>query len=145
MLFLSVLSASAEPRSSAVTATGTLYFEFDMTAETKADGVNFAKFVPDEKSLLLFRAVTTGPYASPVRYVSFEPADRVLEKTLGKAEAEHVSHGTQSQIQLPVTVRFKRFRTEIECDSRVYYADLVSVTSSELYTVASNDSVPSGC
>ena len=116
-----------------------------MASGTKADGVNFAKFVPDEKSLSLFRAVATGPYASPVRYISIEPADRVLEKTLGKSEAEHVSHGIKSQIQIPVTMRLKRFRTEIECDSRVYYADLVTVTSGEHYTEAGSDSVPSGC
>jgi hypothetical protein len=116
-----------------------------MASETRADGVNFAKFVPDAKSRSLFHAVTAGPYAAPVRYISFEPAEQVLEKALGKSEAKRLSHGSQSQIKIPVKIQFRKFRTEVERDSRVYFADLVAVTSLEHFQIASNGSVPNGC
>ncbi len=144
MIILGCASASAETLQPIITATGTIYFEFDMASEARADGVNFAKFIPDAESRSVFDAVADA-YATPFRYVSFEPADRVLEKTLGKSEAEHISHGSQNRIAIRVRVQLKNLRPEIECDSRVDYADLVSVNSLEHFQIATNGSVPDGC
>ncbi len=145
MLILGCTSILAVESSPVIEATGMLYFEFDMASEAQADGVNFAKFVADSKSRPLFPAVVTGPYAAPVGYISFDPADLALEQVLGKSEANRVAHGDQPRIQIHVQAKLRNFRTEIECDSRVYRADLVSVKSLEHFQLARNGNVPSGC
>ncbi len=111
--------AMADNSDSPISASGVLYFIFDMTSPTQAADVNFARFVPDSKSLAKFPAITTGEYAAAVKYISLEPADKVLEWALGAAEAKRISHGQEASIRVPVTVVVKRFQSEIECDSRV--------------------------
>src|SRR5690348_6417994 len=129
LVLLGCLHASAADRSRTVTATGTMYFELDMVAEESpdADGVNFAFFVPDASSLSKFPAVTSGEYAAPVRHISFEPADQALVAAVGASSAQRILHGGQPIIAMPVTVTLRNFRSKIECDSRNYYATLISV------------------
>jgi hypothetical protein len=128
-----------------VKASGTLYFIFDMASETTVDGVLFARFVPDAKSLNNFPAVTSGQHPGPVRYISLEPAEEILETTLGRTEAYRVSHGAvPREIEMPVEVVLTNFKPEVECDSRTYYAKLVSVKTTGKH-VASLANVPHGC
>ena len=135
----------AAPPSAMVTATGTFYFEMDMGSEAKAVDVNFAFFVPDAASLSKFPAVTSGQYAAPVRYISFEPASKALEAVVGKETAHRLSRGDMPVIKIPVTLTLRNFRSEIECDSRVYYATLVSVKSWHQFYAVTSKEMPGGC
>ena len=128
-----------------ITATGMLFIEFDVGEGNRMEGVNFAKFVPDAKSQRLFPAVTSGKYAAPVRYISFEPAEQVLAAVVGADEAARLSHGTDSVIQIPVEIVLKNYRSEVECDAREYYATLISAKQLGAYTVVTPDALPDGC
>src|SRR5215469_15646478 len=98
-------AASAAP----VTASGTLYFIFDVGDSGAMDGVLFARFIPDEKSRSKFPAVTKGSYPGPVRYISFEPAEDVLTAVVGAGTATQLSHGRERIVQVSVTVTLRAF------------------------------------
>ena len=139
-------NAIAAAREVTVTASGTFYFELDGASETGPfDDVNCAFFVPEAKSLSQFPAVTSGEYASPVRYISFESAGQVFETVVGHANARRIYHGSKPIIQVSVTLKARHFRSEVECDSRVYYATLVSVMTWHPYYAATPSEVPHGC
>jgi hypothetical protein len=139
-----IAAAGGQPDAQ-IKASGTMYFVFDMASETTIDGVLFARFVPDAESLKHFPAVTSGKHPGAVKYISFEPSEEVLEATLGKTEATRVSHGAMPrEIEVPVQVVVTNYKPEVECDSRAYYAKLVSVKATGKH-VASLANVPHGC
>lgn len=115
----SAIAAAGDKPEAQIEASGTMYFIFDMASETTVDGILFARFVPDTKSLKNFPAVTSGKHPGEVRYISLYPAEEVLEATLGKEEAYRVSHGAMPrEIELPVEVVVTNYKPEVECDSR---------------------------
>lgn len=136
--------AAAPAQTDTVTARGMLYITFDMVSETTVNGVLFARFVPDEKDMKLFPAVTSGPHPGPVRHISFEPPEPLLEAAVGKEKAAQLSHGTESEMQIPVELVLRNFSTEIECDSRVYRAMFVSLRP-QTTQMASARNPPHGC
>jgi|SRR5690242_4135908 len=144
-LVISLLAtqAFADPPKGTIRATGTIYFELDM-GDTGADGVNFAKFVPDAISLPQFPAVTSGNYAAPVRSISLEPADKVLVAVVGPESARKILSGNNPIIAVPVRLTLRNFGSQVECDARVYYATLVSAASQQ-YMVATSENMPYGC
>jgi hypothetical protein len=144
LAFSAIVAAGDKPHAQ-ITATGTMYFIFDMASETTIDGVLFARFVPDTSSLNSFPAVLSGKHPAKVSHISLEPAEEVLVATLGKAEAYRVSHGAMPrEIAVPVNVVIVNYRATVECDSRAYYAKLVSVKATGEH-VASLGRSPSGC
>lgn len=94
-----------------------MYFTFDSASETTVDGVLFARFVPDATSMKRFPAVKSGPYPGAVRYISLEPAEAVLDATLGKVEADRLSHGTEREIEVRVEVVLANYKPTVECDT----------------------------
>jgi hypothetical protein len=128
-----------------ITVRGVLYFTFDMASETRMAGVLFAKFVPDPDMHARLPAAVSGHFAAPVRHVSFEPADNVLERTVSASEAARVSHGFERIITVPVEIVIDDYRASVECDSRVYSARLLSVRSLAPQQVASAQESPHGC
>jgi type 1 fimbria pilin len=145
LLLASAIVAAGDKPPQPITATGTMYFTFDIASETTVDGVLFARFVPDAKSMKRFPAVKSGPYPGPVRHISLEPAETVLEVTLGKVEADRVSRGTEREIEVRVEVVLANYKPTIECDARAYYAKLVSVKALGKHQVASLAKAPHGC
>ena len=140
------IAAGGGPLNAQLKASGTMYFVFDMSSETTVDGVLFARFAPDPRSLRSFSSVTSGGYSAAVRFVSLEPAQEVLEAALGKAEAYRVSHGTAPrEIGVPVQVVLTGYKTEVECDSRVYRAKLLSIKTTGKHFEASGGNAPHGC
>jgi len=129
-----------------VVVTGTLIFEFDMASPTHANGeVNFAKFIPDASSLPKLPAVVSGAFATPIRYVSLEPADLALRDAFGVEEAKRVSHGAQSNVSTRVKVTIHTFRTSIECDDRTYWASIAPNDVVPLGSLVAANEVPNGC
>jgi hypothetical protein len=126
-------------------ASGSLYFIFDVGADAQMDGVLFARFVPDDKSRPKFHAVTSGKYPGAVKYVSFEPAENVLTAVVGAARAARLSHGRDRIAQIPVTLILRNYHSEVECDSRVYYATFVAAKRIGSVEVANGESVADGC
>ena len=145
LLLASATVAAAEKTPRPITATGTLYFTFDSTSETAVDGVLFARFVPDATSLKHFRAVKSGSHPGEVRYISLEPAEPVLEATVGKVQADRLSHGREREIEVRVEVVLANYKPTVECDARAYYATLVSVKAMGENRVASLARAPHGC
>jgi hypothetical protein len=128
-----------------VLATGTMYFTMDMETETTMSGALFARFVPDSESSKHFPAATSGAYPGPVRHISLVPAEDVLIATVGVIEADRLSHGTKREIEVPVQVMLTEYKTYTECDSRVYYAKLMSVKVVGAVQVAAQGKAPHGC
>jgi hypothetical protein len=52
--------------------------------------------------------------------------------------------GSHPVIAVPVKLTLRNFRSEIQCDSRVYYATLVSAVPQQ-YVAATEENVPYGC
>jgi hypothetical protein len=139
-------NATAAAPEVTIIASGTFYFELDGASEKGPfESVNFAFFVPEAKSLSKFPAVTSGDFASPVKYISFEPADEVFETVVGRTNARRILRGSQPIIQVPVTLKAHDFGSEIECDSRVYHATLVSAKTWRPYYAATLSDFPHGC
>lgn len=144
-LLVSSAFAIAGNKSSPIEAKGTMHFIFDQATDTTFDGVLFARFVPDTKSTKQFKAVKSGDHPSPVRYISLEPAETVLKLTVGDKEAERLSKGTVREVKIPVVVWLDKYHATVECDSRAYYANLVSVKAFDMPKIASNSKASYGC
>lgn len=144
------LQSIDEKRSTAVfggsvTATGTLFFEFDEGDAGTMVGVNFAKFVPDRDSLHLLPSVIKGYYPGPVRYVLLEPADAVLIAAVGADEATRLSHGTVRSTSLSVKVIMSKYTASVDCDARSYFASVVAVERLRDVQVGTLMDPPHGC
>jgi len=145
LLVASATVAAGDKAAQPITATGTMYFTFDSSSETAVDGVLFARFVPDATSMKRFRAVKSGSHPGEVRHISLEPAETVLEATLGKIQADRLAHGTEREIEVSVEVVLTNYKPIVECDTRAYYATLVSVKAMGEHRVASLAKAPHGC
>jgi hypothetical protein len=132
-----------------ITVTGTLFIEFDMAAPERADGVNFAKFVPDAPSASRLPAVLAGFYPGAVRYVSLEPAQAALEAGFGKEEAMRLAHGREPFLSKAVRVILHNDPASVECDSRDYVSSEATVEPADVEQVAMGVTgqveVPHGC
>jgi len=132
-----------------INVTGTLFVEFDMGASGHADGVNFAKFVPDAQSVPRLPAVVAGFHPGPVRYVSLEPAQAALEAAFGKDEATRLARGREPFVSKAVRVIFHNYTASVECDSRDYYSSAVTVKPANVEQIAKTAidqlAVPRGC
>jgi hypothetical protein len=132
-----------------LTVTGTLFIEFDMATPERADGVNFAKFVPDAPSASRLPAVVAGFYPGPVRYVSLEPAQDALEAAFGKNEAIRLADGREHFVSKAVTIVFHNYTASVECDSRDYVskaATVIPANAEQVATTATGQAeVPHGC
>jgi len=128
-----------------ITVHGVLYFQFDDRGDGRMDGVNFARFVPDRASFALLPSVIAGPFAAPIKYISLEPAELMLEQAVGADEAMRLSHGTASEIRRVVRVTIRRYTASIECDSRAYWSTDSVVAPSPMQHDVSIGDAPIGC
>ncbi|MGH8750825.1 MAG: hypothetical protein ACREUV_03845 [Burkholderiales bacterium] len=129
-----------------VALTGTLFIGFDMAEPNLANGeVNFAKFVPDATSIVRLPAVVAGFYPSQVKYVLLEPSDSALEAVFGKKEAARLSHGTEHYVSRRVKVLIRNYTTSVECDSRGYSSNFISIEPLVNQQAAIIGGAPSGC
>jgi hypothetical protein len=126
-----------------------LFIEFDMATPERADGVNFAKFVPDAPSASRLPAVVAGFYLGPVRYVLLEPAQAALEAAFGKGEATRLSHGRETFVSKAVKVVLHNYTASVECDARDYFSSAATVEPANVEQVAlastNQAEVPHGC
>jgi len=141
---------SAESRaefSGLVTLRGRLFVEFDMETPTQASGgVNFARFVPDAKSLRLLPVVKAGQYAAPLKYVELEPAQVAFEAAVGAKRANLLSHGHNDTISMPIQITLRKYTVSIECDARAYWAQVEArdIHPAEAMATAARNA-PHGC
>lgn len=114
-----------------LTLTGRLFLVFDMEAPDRANGeINFQKFVPDPSDIPQLPAVVAGFYPGPVRYISVDaPLEKLVAVFGGKEEFARVSHGTSHEVSRRAKLMIDEYSATVECDSRGYFAHVVSVTA----------------
>ena len=130
-----------------IALTGTIYLEFDMATSTMANGyVTFEKFVPKKSELSKLPAVISGPYASPVNYVSLDATNNQLAAVFESKEAfARISHGSAHSVSRPVRVLLNNYSTSVECDARGYSAHVVSIAPVSELAYTPSGTVPAGC
>jgi hypothetical protein len=127
--------------------TGILFLEFDMEGPDRANGeINFQKFVPDSASRSRLPAVVGGFYPGAVRYVNLDSSPQQLAVLFGGAEElNRVSHGTLHEVSRPAAVVLRDFTATTECDSRKYYAHVISIAPLPDSREAVTGDAPHGC
>ena len=128
-----------------VTVTGTIYFEFDQGDSGHMDGVNFAKFVPDTKSISRLPAIIEGYFPAPVKYVLLEPPEAALQGAYGRNQARRMAHGSALAAHTRVRVVIRNYSASVECDAREYMSTDAVVTPLESIRFTSAAQVPGGC
>lgn len=130
-----------------ITLTGTLFLVFDMESPDRANGeINFQKFVPDPESALQLPAVIAGFYPGPVRYVNLDaPLDQLVALFGGKAEFSRISHGTSHEVSTRAKVEVRDYSATVECDSRSYWAHVVSLAPLRESQQLASREAPHGC
>jgi hypothetical protein len=127
--------------------TGTLWLVFDMSAPDRANGhINFTKFEPDPEDVKKLPAVIGDDYPGRVTYVNLRaPLSQIISLFGGNEEFRRVSHGRAHEASRRATVVLKNYSAIIECDSRTYWGDAVSISSLAGAQVASGGEAPGGC
>jgi hypothetical protein len=127
--------------------TGTLFLVFDMEAPDRANGeINFQKFVPDLASQSRLPTVVDGFYPGAVRYVNLDSSPQQLAALFGGEEELHrVSHGALPEVSRPAVVVLRDYTATTECDSRTYYAHVVSIAPPSDLRAAVTGEAPHGC
>lgn len=130
-----------------ITLTGTLFLVFDMKAPDRANGeINFQKFVPDPAFISKLPAVVGGFYPGPVKYISLNaPLEQLVPLFGGKAEFTRVSHGTSHEASKRATIVLSSYSATVECDSRGYLGEVVSVAPVQEPQQVALGEAPHGC
>lgn len=131
----------------AISLTGTLFLVFDMSAPDRANGyINFTKFVPDSAYLSQLPTVIGGFYPGKIKYISLNvPHEQIISLFGGKNKFERISHGREHVVSKPAEVVFKSYSATVECDSRTYFGEAVSVMPPYEHQRTASVEVPSGC
>jgi len=118
-----------------------------MAAPDRANGyINFTKFVPDTNDLKKLPAVIGDDYPGKVEYVNLRAQlSQIVSLFGGEEEFGRIAHGRDHEASRRATVVLTNYSAIIECDSRNYWGDAISISSPGGEQVASGGEAPSGC
>jgi hypothetical protein len=113
-----------------ITLVGTFFLEFDMETPNRSTGeIMFESFVPDSAYAAQLPVVVDGFYPSPLSYLSFEiPREKIIPLFGGKEKFERIARGQAHTVGKRAVVILDSYRTGVECDSRFYTGNVVSIT-----------------
>lgn len=109
---------------------GTLVVEFDrlphVTDERDTSGAAF--FLPNESSRQKLPAAVGSFYPRPVQSISLNKKPReLLMPIIGTRRTSDLLNGTMPRYELPAVLTIKSFSSWVECDHRIYTAEVLSI------------------
>lgn len=124
---------------------GRLFFEFDTDGKAPADGINFATLVPDAATASKLPYVVSGFYPGKIKKIFIANRSAALTMLIGEKEANRLSNGKKPIISFDVEIKINKFIVSIECDSREYVVDAVSITRPNIQLAGIVDADHFGC
>ncbi len=122
-----------------VELSGTLVFRLDMITDSEFGEPLFIDFIPDNDQLALLPQVTEGFYAKVLDRMSVFGAEELYHQLYGEGFTSK-----ERELRKVGILRVKSYATSVECDSRQYFARLISFEPSKL--VANINTAPiNGC
>ncbi len=123
-------------------ARGEIVFEIVLD-ENEENSVRSISFIPDDPSL--FPAVASGFYARAATKIELINTERVKELLFLDFEWRKALAEQKSFISKRGSLELKSYTTTIECDTRQYFAEMVSFSASQEVSFFETRSGLAGC
>ena len=123
-------------------ATGEIVFEIALD-ENQESSVRSISFIPDDPNL--FPAVASGFYAKAATKIELINTERVKELLFLDFEWRKALAEQKSFISKRGSLELKSYTTTIECDTRQYFAEMVSFSASQEVSFFETRSELAGC